>query len=68
MSATEVEHEEEDGVRGPGDLELDESLHNEPVSPEGLGAIGQLATAVVVVAVLLAAFIFGSAFLRRLFG
>jgi hypothetical protein len=39
-----------------------------PILPEGLGALGQLAAGVIVVAVLLAAFIFGSALLRRLFG
>ena len=35
---------------------------------EGLGAVGQLVVAVIVVALLLAAFIGGSAVLRRIFG
>jgi hypothetical protein len=48
----------------PGADEVDD----EPIVPEGLGAIGQLAAGVIVVALLLAALIFGSAFLRRLFG
>jgi hypothetical protein len=41
---------------------------DEPIVPEGLGALGQLAAGVTVVVLLLAALIFGSAFLRRLFG
>jgi len=69
MSAPQVEPEgEDDGVPGPEDPELDPDLDDSPAFPEGLGALGQLATAVIVVAVLLAALIFGSAFLRRLFG
>jgi hypothetical protein len=50
------------------DIEFDEGIDDEPVAPEGLGALGQLAVAVVVVAVLVAAFIGGSALLRRIFG
>jgi hypothetical protein len=59
---------DDDGFRDQPDLGLDERPDNEPIAPEGLGAIGQLAAAVIVVALLLAALIFGSAFLRRLFG
>jgi hypothetical protein len=59
--------EDPDWAGGPNEIEVDET-GGDPISPEGLGAIGQLAMAVIVVAILVAAFIFGSAFLRRLFG
>ena len=59
---------DDDDAPGPVDPELDPGLDDEPALPEGLGALGQLATAVIVVALLLAALIFGSAFLRRVFG
>jgi len=60
---------EEDQDRGgePNEPGVDET-DDEPIVPEGLGALGQLAAGVIVVAVLLTALIFGSAFLRRLFG
>ena len=62
--------EEQDREEGePGDLvEVDEDADDEPAGPEGLGALGQLAVAVLVVGVLIAAFIGGSALLRRIFG
>lgn len=59
--------EDQDSAGEPNEPEINEPS-DEPISPEGLGAIGQLAAAVIVVALLLAAFIGGSAFLRRLFG
>jgi hypothetical protein len=59
---------DDDGFPDQPDLEPDEGLENEPIAPGGLGAIGQLAAAVVVVALLLAVFMGGSAFLRRLIG
>lgn len=59
--------EDQDWGGEPNEPDLDEP-DDEPIVPEGLGAFGQLAAGVIVVAVLLAAFIFGSALLRRLFG
>jgi hypothetical protein len=63
-----IEEEEDDPFPERPGPELDEGLDNEPIIPEGLGAIGQLGSAVILVALLVAAFVFGSAFLRRLFG
>jgi hypothetical protein len=63
-----VLEEEDDPFPDGPDPEEDDGLGNEPIAPEGLGALGQLAAAVIVVALLLAAFIGGSAFLRRIFG
>jgi hypothetical protein len=48
--------------------EIDEGLDDGPAPREGLGAIGQLAAAVLVVAVLVLVFMGGSAVLRRVFG
>jgi hypothetical protein len=63
--------EPEEGRQETGEganLQIDDAIDDEAAAPDGLGAIGQLAAAVVVVAVLLAAFIFGSAVLRRVLG
>jgi hypothetical protein len=50
-------------------LEAEEAVDEELDAPEtGLGALGQLGAAVVVVALLLALFLGGSALFRRLFG
>ena len=63
--AMDEREEEAAGSVDPHDADEEPDI---PAPPTGLGALGQLAMAVIVVALLLAAFIFGSAFLRRLFG
>ena len=49
-------------------FEIDETLDDGPAVPEGLGALGQLAVAVLVVALLVAMLIGTSAALRRMLG
>jgi hypothetical protein len=61
--------EPEDAVGEPVDpSEIDEGLDDGTAPREGLGAIGQLAVAVLFVAVLVLVFMGGSAVLRRVFG
>jgi hypothetical protein len=55
-------------VRGPGELPAAGEDDDTPLPASGLGAIGQLAVAVVVVVLLLAVFIGTSAALRRILG
>ena len=62
----EVEKDEEETTE-PTDVEVEEDLEDEPAVREGLGALGQLGVAVLVVAALVALFIGVSALLRRLF-
>jgi hypothetical protein len=49
-------------------LEVEEDVEAEDAPRAGLGALGQLATAVLVVAVLILVFMGSSAVVRRLFG
>jgi hypothetical protein len=62
--------EEQDGeANEPTDpFEVDEDIDSGPIAPEGLGALGQLAAAVLLVAVLILLFFGSSAVLRRVFG
>jgi hypothetical protein len=55
-------------VREPGELPATGEDDDAPLPAHGLGAISQLAVAVFVVVLLIAAFIGGSAVLRRIFG
>jgi hypothetical protein len=55
-------------VREPGELRDVGEDDDAPMPAHGLGAIGQLAVGVLVVALLIAAFIGTSAALRRIFG
>ena len=61
------DHDREEG-EAPDLLDVDAAADDEAPGPEGLGALGQLAVAVIVVGVLIVAFIGGSAILRRIFG
>ena len=58
----------EDEPFDEGDPWVDDGDDDAPSFAEGLGALGQLAAAVIVVAILLAVFLGGSALLRRIFG
>jgi len=62
----ELEKDEEE-TREPTDVEVEEDLEGEPTVREGLGALGQLGVAVLLVALLVALLIGASALLRRLF-
>ena len=63
-----MQDEPEDAVGEPVDPGgIDEGLDDAPPR-EGLGAIGQLAAALLVVAILVLVFMGGSAVLRRVFG
>jgi hypothetical protein len=55
-------------VPEPVELPAGDEDGDAPSLVDGLGALGQLAVAVLVVGVLIAAFIGGSALLRRIFG
>jgi len=52
----------------PAELPADDEDGDTPSPPAGLGALGQLAVAVLVVGLLIAAFIGGSAVFHRIFG
>jgi hypothetical protein len=61
--------EEQQGATGePAGLDEVDDDNDAPAPPRGLGAIGQLAAALLVVTVLILAFIGSSAILRRVFG
>lgn len=55
-------------IPDPGEPLAGDEDDDVPLPPTGLGALGQLAVAVLVVGVLIAAFIGGSAVLHRIFG
>jgi hypothetical protein len=60
--------EDHDGeIQEAADI-LDGEEDDAPAPPTGLGALGQLAVAVLVVGLLIAGFIGGSAVLHRIFG
>jgi hypothetical protein len=62
------EDEIEDALGEPVDpSEIDEDLDDGPAARGGLGAVGQLAAAVLVVVVLVLIFMGGSAVFRRVF-
>jgi hypothetical protein len=63
-----MEEQDREGDEPNDPLEVEEDIDSEPIGPEGLGALGQLASAVVVVAVLILLFFGSSAVLRRVFG
>ena len=60
--------EDEGGAGEETGFEIDETLDDGPAVREGLGALGQLAVAVLVVALLVAILIGTSAALRRMLG
>jgi hypothetical protein len=60
------DHEPEVGE--PAELLTADEESEAPSPPSGLGAIGQLGVAVLVVALLITVFIGGSAVVRRIFG
>jgi hypothetical protein len=64
MEVEDGEGELEDGAPLPAGDDVDDA----PAAAGGLGAVGQLVVAVIAVALLLAAFIGGSALLRRILG
>jgi len=64
----EREEHEKDIGDPPGLPDVEETDEDAEAPDAGLGAIGQLATAVLVVAVLVFIFMGGSAVLRRVFG